>query len=61
MKSAQEVAREILEILVHYDSWRDNLHIDGFPNTIEAIVNVLESFAADRVREEREVIKNETI
>jgi hypothetical protein len=42
MTDHAKTAREIIEKLIEYDAWRDNLHVNNFPMTKVAITTALE-------------------
>ena len=48
MKTHSEIASEIIENLIEYDGWRDNLHVNDFPYTRMSITNSLDSLAKEK-------------
>lgn len=51
MKTPNEIAIEIIENLILYEAWRDNLYQSDFPLTKKLIEQALTNYAEEKVNE----------
>lgn len=50
-RSRDEIAKEIIENLIQYDQWRDNLVVNDFPITRRNIIAALDKTRAETIEE----------